>query len=55
LNDIYNRYENIYSILIGLQQIHKYLFDNLYDFAGKTRAKNIAKAGFRFANEFYLT
>lgn len=54
MNDIYNRYENICSILNGLQQIHKYLFDNLYDFAGKTRTKNIAKAGFRFANALYM-
>lgn len=38
----------------GLQQIHKYLFDKLYDFAGKTRTKNIAKAGFRFANALYM-
>ncbi|MBP8850494.1 MAG: Fic/DOC family protein [Breznakibacter sp.] len=38
----------------GLQQIHKYLFDNLYDFAGKIRTNNIAKGGFRFANSLYL-
>jgi cell filamentation protein len=38
----------------GLQQIHKYLFDKLYDFAGKIRTKNIAKGGFRFANTLYL-
>ena len=34
----------------GLQQIHKYIFDGLYDFAGKIRDKNISKGGFRFAN-----
>jgi len=34
----------------GLRQIHKYLFDGLYDFAGKMRNKNIAKVEFRFAN-----
>ena len=27
----------------GLQQIHKYLFDNLYDFAGNIRKENISK------------
>jgi cell filamentation protein len=38
----------------GLQQIHKALFDGLYDFAGEIRNKNIAKGGFRFANAMYL-
>ena len=38
----------------GLQQIHKYLFDGLYPFAGIIRDKNIAKGGFRFANTLYL-
>lgn len=38
----------------GLQQIHKYLFDELYDFAGQIRTKNISKGGFRFANTLYL-
>lgn len=38
----------------GLQQIHKYLFDGLYDFAGIIRTKNISKGGFRFANSLYL-
>lgn len=38
----------------GLQQIHKYLFDGLYPFAGEIRDKNIAKGGFRFANSLYL-
>ena len=38
----------------GLQQIHKYIFDRLYDFAGKIRDKNISKGGFRFANTLYL-
>lgn len=40
--------------LKGLQQIHQYLFDGLYDFAGKIRTKNISKGGFRFANSLYL-
>lgn len=38
----------------GLQQIHKYLFEGLYDFAGEIRTKNISKGGFRFANTLYL-
>ena len=38
----------------SLQQIHKYLFDSLYDFAGMIRTKNISKGGFRFANALYL-
>jgi len=38
----------------GLQQIHLYLFDKLYNFAGKIREKNISKGGFRFANALYL-
>ena len=38
----------------GLCEIHKYLFDGLYDFAGKVRTLNIAKGGFRFANCLYL-
>lgn len=38
----------------GLQEIHQYLFDGLYDFAGKIRTMNISKGGFRFANALYL-
>ncbi len=38
----------------GLQQLHNYLFDGLYDFAGKVRTQNISKGVFRFANELYL-
>lgn len=38
----------------GLLQIHQYLFDNLYDFAGAIRNQNISKGGFRFANSMYL-
>ncbi len=40
--------------LKGLQQIHKYIFDGLYDFAGIVRTKNISKGNFRFANSMYL-
>ena len=32
-----------------LQAIHKYLFEDIYDFAGELRAVNIAKGNFRFA------
>ncbi len=38
----------------GLQQIHFYLFESLFDFAGKIRTVNISKGGFRFANSLYL-
>lgn len=38
----------------GLQQIHKYLFDDLYDFAGIIRKENISKGNFRFGNSLYL-
>ena len=38
----------------GLLQIHRYLFNKLYVFAGQIRAKNISKGGFRFANALYL-
>ena len=38
----------------GLQQIHRYLFNKLYDFAGEIREKNISKGNFRFANSLYL-
>ena len=38
----------------ALQAIHKYLFDEIYDFAGKVRTVNIAKGSFRFAPVMYL-
>lgn len=38
----------------GLAQIHKYLFDGIYDFAGQVRTVNIAKGNFRFAPVLYL-
>ena len=38
----------------ALQAIHKYLFDEIYDFAGKVRTVNIAKGNFRFAPVMYL-
>lgn len=38
----------------GLTDIHKYLFDDIYDFAEKTRTVNISKGNFRFAPVMYL-
>jgi cell filamentation protein len=38
----------------GLSFIHAYLFEELYDFAGKIREVNIAKGDFRFAPLMYL-
>ena len=38
----------------GLCQIHKFLFEDIYDFAGKIREVNIAKGNFRFASSMYL-
>jgi len=38
----------------GLQDIHRYLFNNLYDFAGQIRELNISKSNFRFAHALYL-
>lgn len=38
----------------SLQAIHKYLFNEIYDFAGKIRTVNIAKGNFRFAPVMYL-
>lgn len=37
-----------------LAEIHKYLFDEIYDFAGKMRDVNLAKGNFRFASAMYL-
>ena len=38
----------------SLAEIHKYLFDEIYEFAGKVRDVNIAKGNFRFAPVMYL-
>ena len=38
----------------SLKAIHKYLFDEIYDFAGELRTVNIAKGSFRFAPLMYL-
>ncbi len=56
----YELYENavINEIEIGtikgLKQIHAYIFGGLYDFAGKTRKRNISKKGYLFANWEYF-
>ncbi len=39
---------------VGLASIHKYLFEDIYDFAGELRTVNIAKGNFRFAPLMYL-
>ena len=38
----------------GLAQIHKYLFEEIYEFAGIVRTENISKNNFRFASSMYL-
>ena len=51
-NDILDSLE--VGTFIALSQIHKFLFDEIYEFAGKIRTVNIAKGGFRFAPLMYL-
>ena len=38
----------------SLKEIHKYLFEDIYDFAGEIRTVNIAKGSFRFVPVMYL-
>ncbi len=38
----------------ALKAIHQYLFEEIYDFAGKIRTVNISKGNFRFAPMMYL-
>ena len=38
----------------SLAAIHKYLFDEIYDFSGKIREVNLSKGNFRFAPLMYL-
>lgn len=38
----------------ALSKIHKYLFEDIYNFAGEIRTVNIAKGSFRFAPIMYL-
>ena len=60
LDNAYHLFESYHiddievGTLKGLRQIHKYLFDELYNFAGEIRKVNISKGGFRFANSLYL-
>lgn len=42
--------EDFVGTVVGLQQIHAFLFGGLYNFAGQMRTKNISKGGFQFAN-----
>lgn len=37
-----------------LKKIHKYLFEDIYEFAGEIRTVNLAKGNFRFAPVMYL-
>ena len=37
-----------------LQFIHRWLFEEIYDFAGQTRKLNLSKGSFRFASALYL-
>ena len=37
-----------------LQAIHKYMFEDVFDFAGEIRTVNLAKGNFRFAPSMYL-
>lgn len=39
----------------GLAYIHEYLFQDIYNFAGKIRDVNVSKGGFRFAPVMYLS
>lgn len=38
----------------SLSEIHKYLFEDIYEFAGRIRDVNVAKGNFRFAPVMYL-
>ena len=38
----------------GLKQIHHFLFQDVFDFAGKIRDVDLAKGNFRFAPVMYL-
>ena len=51
-NNIINKFE--VGTTKGLKQIHKYLFQDVFDFAGEVRNVNISKGNFRFASHLYL-
>ncbi len=38
----------------GLAEIHKYLFEDVYEFAGIVRTENISKSNYRFVSAMYL-
>ena len=40
--------------LKGLQEIHRYLYQDIFDFAGEIRKVNISKGNFRFAPVLFL-
>ena len=42
------------GMFASLKEIHKYLFEDIYEFAGKLRTVNLAKENFRFAPLMYL-
>ena len=42
------------GVFSTLQVIHRYLFEDIYPFAGKIRSVNVAKGNFRFAPLMYL-
>ena len=51
-NGYLDKYEaGTFKMLVA---IHKYLFEDIYDFAGNVRTVNIAKGNFRFAPVMYL-
>ena len=49
---ILNKLES--GTFLSLSQIHRYLFEEIYYFAGELRSVNIAKGNFRFAPVMYL-
>ncbi len=51
-NEIIDTFE--VGTLKSLTQIHHYLFQDVFEFAGKIRQKNISKGNFRFASALYL-
>lgn len=51
-NGVFNKLEA--GKFSALKAIHKYLFDEIFDFAGELRTVNISKGNFRFAPLMYL-
>ena len=49
---------HLYTLKAGtldsLFKIHKFLFEDIYDFAGKAREVNLSKGNFRFVPVMYL-